>query len=117
MNTCGPRSSHPIFGTHTELAGRAWEDNRERLCNPARTARSRQPPLRTGHNRGRQATLPPVALATGWRASTRPARDHSIRVDPTVLLPVNVLAALPTRDRRRIPAISAGPARSLPRGC
>jgi transposase len=31
-------------------AGRVREDTRERLCNPARTAQSRQPPLRTSHN-------------------------------------------------------------------
>src|SRR6185437_5596666 len=38
--------------TPNELAParRAREDNRERLCNPARTAQSRQPPLRTSHN-------------------------------------------------------------------
>jgi hypothetical protein len=29
---------------------RAREDNRERLCNPARTAQSRQPPLRKSHS-------------------------------------------------------------------
>jgi Transposase IS116/IS110/IS902 family len=31
-------------------AGRVREDTRERLCNPARTAQSRQPPLRTSHS-------------------------------------------------------------------
>ena len=30
-------------------SGRAREDKRERLCNPARPAQSRQPALRTSH--------------------------------------------------------------------
>jgi hypothetical protein len=30
--------------------GSDQQDTRERLCNPARTAQSRQPPLRTSHN-------------------------------------------------------------------
>src|SRR5207248_889634 len=33
-----------------ERTERAREDNRERLCNPARTTQSRRPPLRTSHS-------------------------------------------------------------------
>jgi transposase len=42
------RLSRP--GNAAAPAGRVREDNRERLCNPARTAQSRQPPLRTSHS-------------------------------------------------------------------
>jgi transposase len=49
-------------------AGRAREDKRERLCNPARTAQSQQPPLRTSHNPDpppRSLVVPCHDLVTG----------------------------------------------------
>jgi transposase len=39
------------------------------------------PTDRIGADRQAMLTLPPVAPATGWRASTRLARDHYIRLD------------------------------------
>jgi hypothetical protein len=47
-----------------QAAGRTPEDHRERLCNPARTAQPRQPPLRT------VTTGPANKPRTTWRGTT-----------------------------------------------
>lgn len=39
------------------------------------------PTERIGADKAAMLTLPPVAPATGWRASTRLARDHYVRID------------------------------------
>jgi hypothetical protein len=41
------------------------------------------PTDRIGADRQAMLPLPPVAPATGWRASTRLARDHYVRLTPT----------------------------------
>ena len=52
------------------------------LVNPRqRRALGCAPADRIGADRAAMLTLPPVAPATGWRASTRLARDHYVRLD------------------------------------
>lgn len=92
------------------LPGRAFEDpgdfNTQLQCWLARVnARVRRvlgcaPTDRIGADRAAMLPLPPVAPVTGWRTSTRLARDHYVRLDS------NDYSVHPTVIGRRIEVVA-----------